>query len=355
MLLPRPEMRTAVRRRASAVPVTMRAARDRRRAAHRSSTTSPIRLTRSPSASKARWTAFSLLARGDHHHADAAIEGAQHLGSAATGPVAASQRNTGGSRQARRDRARRRGASGSTRGMFSGKPPPVICASALTPARRARSTREQRASHRAASASAAPRPSVAAGAKGAGVAPGRARSAPRCGAPARSRWNASPMRQGRARHRPPRCRCAARARRARPRRPRSPRDRSRPCVKPRHLRGLAADQRAAGFAAAGGDAGDDAAAPSARDRACRSRNSRGRTSGSAPCTTRSLTHIATRSMPTVSCDSGFDRDLELGADAVGGGDQDRILEARRLQVEEAAETADPGVRARPRASRAPAA
>ena len=41
--------------------------------------------------------------------------------------------------------------------------------------------------------------------------------------------------------------------------------------------------------------------------------------------------------------AGLDRDLELGADAVGGGDQNRILEARRLEVEQPAETADLGV------------
>jgi hypothetical protein len=46
--------------------------------------------------------------------------------------------------------------------------------------------------------------------------------------------------------------------------------------------------------------------------------------------------------------SGGDRDLELGADAVGGGDQDRIPVARRLEVEERAEAAEPGRGARPR-------
>ena len=46
-------------------------------------------------------------------------------------------------------------------------------------------------------------------------------------------------------------------------------------------------------------------------------------------------------------DAGVDGDLELGADAVGGGDQDRVAEARRLQVEQAAEAADLGVGAGP--------
>ena len=44
---------------------------------------------------------------------------------------------------------------------------------------------------------------------------------------------------------------------------------------------------------------------------------------------------------------GLDRQLELGADAVVGGDQQRIGVARRLQVEEAAEAAELRIRARP--------
>ena len=45
-------------------------------------------------------------------------------------------------------------------------------------------------------------------------------------------------------------------------------------------------------------------------------------------------------------DARLDRDLELGADAVGAGDQDRVLEARRLEVEQAAEAAQPAHHAR---------
>ena len=56
----------------------------------------------------------------------------------------------------------------------------------------------------------------------------RGRCARRCGAPAKSRWNARRSMPARARRRPRRCRCAAAARRARRRRPRSPRGRSRP-------------------------------------------------------------------------------------------------------------------------------
>ena len=53
--------------------------------------------------------------------------------------------------------------------------------------------------------------------------------------------------------------------------------------------------------------------------------------------------------------AGLDGDLELGADAVGGGDEDRVREAGRLEIEQRAEAAEVGVRARPRASSPPAA
>ena len=46
-------------------------------------------------------------------------------------------------------------------------------------------------------------------------------------------------------------------------------------------------------------------------------------------------------------DAGLDGDLQLGADAVGGGDQHRIAVAGRLEVEQAAEAADFGVGAGP--------
>ena len=41
--------------------------------------------------------------------------------------------------------------------------------------------------------------------------------------------------------------------------------------------------------------------------------------------------------------AGLDRDLDLGADAVGRRHQHRVLEARGLEVEQAAESADFGV------------
>ena len=46
--------------------------------------------------------------------------------------------------------------------------------------------------------------------------------------------------------------------------------------------------------------------------------------------------------------AGLDRELQLGADAVGGGDQDRVGEAGRLQVEQRAEAAQAAQHAGPR-------
>ena len=46
--------------------------------------------------------------------------------------------------------------------------------------------------------------------------------------------------------------------------------------------------------------------------------------------------------------AGLDRDHHLGTDAIGSGNQDRVLETGALQVEQSAETADFGVRAGPR-------
>jgi hypothetical protein len=45
--------------------------------------------------------------------------------------------------------------------------------------------------------------------------------------------------------------------------------------------------------------------------------------------------------------AGFDGDLQLGADAVCGRDDQRVLIARGLEVEEGAETAQRRIRARP--------
>ena len=49
----------------------------------------------------------------------------------------------------------------------------------------------------------------------------------------------------------------------------------------------------------------------------------------------------------VSCLPRLDGDLELGAHAVVGSNQDRVLEAGPLQVEQRAEAAEVGIRAGP--------
>ena len=57
--------------------------------------------------------------------------------------------------------------------------------------------------------------------------------------------------------------------------------------------------------------------------------------------------MATRSMPTGAVPPGLDGEHQLGADAVGGGDQDRVAEAGRLEVEQRAEAAEAAHRAGP--------
>ena len=112
-------------------------------------------------------------------------------------------------------------------------------------------------------------------------------------------------------------------------------------VEPGHLGGLAADQRAAGFAAAFGDAGDDRGGGLRIELAAGEIVEEEQRLGA-------LDHeVVDRHRHQVDADAavqaGLDRDLDLGADAVGGGDQDRILEAGRLEVEQAAEAADFGI------------
>ena len=48
-------------------------------------------------------------------------------------------------------------------------------------------------------------------------------------------------------------------------------------------------------------------------------------------------------MPIAAVQAGFDRDFDLGADAIGCRDQHRILEARSLEIKQSAEPADFGV------------
>ncbi len=114
-------------------------------------------------------------------------------------------------------------------------------------------------------------------------------------------------------------------------------------VDARHLRGLAADQRAARLSASGGNAGHDLGADRRIEFPAGKIIEEEQRLGS-------LHHeIIDRHGDEIDADrvvaAGFDGDLHLGADAVGGGDQDRIGEAGGLEIEQAAEAADLGVRA----------
>ena len=153
----------------------------------------------------------------ESHHAEPAIEGPQHLGFADTAAARASEK-TGGGVKASRSSATAR-SSGRTRGRLSGKPPPVIWASAMNASRRLDrfkqrlhikpGRRQQRLAERACRV------------RKARARPSRGRLERRCGAPAKSRWNAGRTRAGRTRRRRLQSRRAAAASRARRRRPRS--------------------------------------------------------------------------------------------------------------------------------------
>ncbi len=106
----------------------------------------------------------------------------------------------------------------------------------------------------------------------------------------------------------------------------------------RHLGGLTPDQRAARLAAALGDALDDPGGLVDRQFAGREIIEEHQRLGA-------LAHeIVDAHGDEIDAHRveapGVDRDPQLGADAVGGGDQDRIAVARRLQIEEPAEPAE---------------
>ena len=116
-------------------------------------------------------------------------------------------------------------------------------------------------------------------------------------------------------------------------------------VHARHLGGLAADQRAAGLVAALGDAGDDLARDGDVELAGRIVVEEEQRLGALH------DQVVDAHRDEIDADrrvaAGLDGDLELGADAVVGGDQDRVLVAGRLEVEEAAEAAEVGAGPRP--------
>ena len=113
----------------------------------------------------------------------------------------------------------------------------------------------------------------------------------------------------------------------------------------RHLGRLAADQRAAGLPAALGDAGDHAA------RALHVELAAGEVVEEEQRLGALRQQVVDAHGDEVDADgvvpAGVDGDLELGADAVVGGDQDGVHEARRLEVEQRAEAAEVGAGARP--------
>ena len=117
-------------------------------------------------------------------------------------------------------------------------------------------------------------------------------------------------------------------------------------VEPGHLGGLAADQRAARLAAACGDPFHDLRADFGRELAAGEIVEKEQRLGALH------DEIVHRHRDEIDPDrlvpAGLDRDHHLGADAVGSGDQNRVLETGALEVEQPAEAADFGVSARPR-------
>ena len=120
-----------------------------------------------------------------------------------------------------------------------------------------------------------------------------------------------------------------------------------------HFGGLAADQRAAGLPAALGDAADDRRALVGVELAGGEIVEEEQRLGALH------DEVVDAHGDEVDADrvvlAGLDGDLQLGADAVIGGDQHRIGEAGGLEVEQAAEAADLAIGARPARRRAPAA
>ena len=117
-------------------------------------------------------------------------------------------------------------------------------------------------------------------------------------------------------------------------------------VKARHFRRLAADQRRAGLPAALGDAGDDGARHREIELAGGEIIEEEQRLGALH------DQVVDAHGDEVDADGlvppGLDGDLDLGADAVVGGDQHRVAKAGRLQVEQRAEAAEIGACARPR-------
>ena len=111
-----------------------------------------------------------------------------------------------------------------------------------------------------------------------------------------------------------------------------------------HFRGFAADERATGFPAPRGDARDDRRANLGIELAASKIVEKEQGFGA-------LNHeVVYRHGDEIDANcvvaGGLDRDLDLGANAVGRRDEDCIRETSRFEIEQAAEAADFGVRAR---------
>ena len=112
-------------------------------------------------------------------------------------------------------------------------------------------------------------------------------------------------------------------------------------IEPRHFRGLAADQSAAGLAASCRDAFDHLRADRRIELAAGEIVEKEQRFGA-------LHHeIVDRHGDEIDADrvvaAGLDGDFDFGADTVVGGDQDRIDKARGLEIEQAAKAADLGI------------
>ena len=116
-------------------------------------------------------------------------------------------------------------------------------------------------------------------------------------------------------------------------------------VEPGHFRGFAADQGTAGFPAAFRDARDDGRRGLGIELAAGKIVQKEQRLGALDDEV--IDRHRHQIDPDAAVQAGFDGDLELGADPVGGGDQNRVLEARGFQIEQPTEPADLGVRAGP--------
>ena len=306
-LLPRPESRTPSSARSSARAPAFScqsslleagADRGRRPRRRRPRRTRPMGSARWPAARRRRESSASASGATTATMPIPMLK-TRNISSSSTSPFVLQQAEGLGDLPAAEADLRLRGPAGRTRGTLSVRPPPVMWASACRPGL-TRAAGAAARGRRGAARAATRRPCACPGSREVrSLQPEAAAARTGSGAPASSRWCAARPRAGR----------AGRRRRA----TRAP---SSTCgavdqaddeadqlvvaglVEARHLRGLAAEQRAAVLAAAVAPRRAPAR-PSRPARARPRRRSRGRTAARAPCTRMSLTQWFTRSRPTV--------------------------------------------------------